>query len=143
MTSPTIITAGPGSANGTTDTARAAEVYTVAPGYHVSFLAGAPDAATPFDLIEVVVAHRGAPAAQRHSGTTWFHVLEGQLQIVEGDDDRHHPSIVLSPGETHAVPPGVPHAACRAGEHAVRFLISGRPGTIASYVAQIDCATRS
>jgi hypothetical protein len=56
MTSPTIITAGPGSTSGTTDTARAAEVYTVAPGYHVSFLAGAPDPATPFDLIEVVAA---------------------------------------------------------------------------------------
>ena len=143
MTPLTIITAAPGSTGGTTGTARAAEVYTVAPGYHVSFLAGAPDVATPFDLIEVVAAHHGAPAAQRHPGTTWFHVLEGQLQIMEGDGDGHRPSIMLSPGETHAVPPGVPHAACRAGEHAVRFLIGGPPGTIASYVAQIDCATRS
>lgn len=143
MTSPTIITAEPGSTNGTTDTARAADVYTVAPGYHVSFLAGAPGAATPFDLIEVVATHRGGPVPQRHSGTTWFHVLEGQLQIMEGDGDGQDDSIMLSPGETHAVPPGVPHAARSAGEYAVRFLIGGQPGTIASYVAQIDCATRS
>lgn len=135
-----MITAGSGSTNGTIDTARAADVYTVAPGYHISFLVGGLDAPTPFDLIEVVAAQRGGPAAQRHSGTTWFHVLEGQLQIMEGDEDGHHPSIMLSPGETHVVPPGVPHAPWSAGEHAVRFLIGGQPGTIASYVAQIDGA---
>lgn len=62
----------------------------------------------PFDLIEVLTAHRGEPAARRHPGTTWFHVLEGQLKIMEGGRDGLHPSIVLSPGETHAVAPGVP-----------------------------------
>jgi mannose-6-phosphate isomerase-like protein (cupin superfamily) len=142
MTPPTIITAGTCSTNRAVDPARAAEVYTIAPGYHVSFLAGVPDAPMPFDLIEVIAAHRSGPPAQRHSGTTWFHVLEGQLQIIEGDDDRHRSSIVLSPGETHAVPPGVPHTACKAGEPAVRFLIGGRLGTIASDVAKVDCATR-
>jgi mannose-6-phosphate isomerase-like protein (cupin superfamily) len=119
-------------------TARAAEVYTVAPGYHVSFLAGASDALAPFDLIEVVAAHRGGPAAQRHAGTTWFHVLEGNLQIFEARADRLHPSIQLSSGQTHAVPAGVTHAAHNAGEGAVRFLIGGQPGTIASYLAQFD-----
>jgi len=62
-----------------TITPRAAEVYTVAPGYHVSFLAGAEEGLAPFDLIEVVMAHAVAAAAQRHAGTTWFHVLEGHL----------------------------------------------------------------
>jgi hypothetical protein len=50
--------------------ARAAEVYTVAPGYHVSFLADAADGAAPFELIEVVAAHCRGPAAQRHAGAT-------------------------------------------------------------------------
>jgi len=117
---------------------RAAEVYTVAPGYHVSFLAGAADAVAPFDLIEVVAAHRGGPAAQRHAGTTWFHVLEGHLQVFEAQADRLRPSVRLSPGQTHSVPAGVAHAAHNAGEGAVRFLIGGQPGTIASYLAQLD-----
>jgi hypothetical protein len=113
-------------------------VYTVAPGYHLSFLAGASDALAPFDLIEIVAAHRGGPAAQRHAGTTWFHVLEGNLQIFEARADRLHPSTRLSSGQTHAVPAGVAHAAHNAGEGAVRLLIGGQPGTIASYLAQFD-----
>jgi quercetin dioxygenase-like cupin family protein len=117
----------------------AADVYTLAPGYHVSFLAGgAPDTGTPFDLIEVVAARRGGPAAQRHGGTTCFHVLEGHLEIVEMQADRRLPSIRLSPGATHAVPADVAHIVGNAGEGAVRFLIGGRPGTIASYLAQLD-----
>ena len=110
----------------------------MAPGYHVSFLAGASDALAPFDLIEVVAAHGGAPAPQRHAGTTWFHVLEGNLQIFVARGDRLDPSIGLSPGQTHAVPAGVAHAARNAGQGAVRFLIGGQPGTIASYLAQLD-----
>ncbi|HUA45745.1 MAG TPA: cupin domain-containing protein [Solirubrobacteraceae bacterium] len=139
MTSPSIITRLSDPATAVTDTACAADVYTVAPGYHVSFLAGAAaDAGTPFDLIAVVAAHRGGPAAQRHDGTTWFHVLEGHLEIVELQDDRLRPSIRLSPGQTHTVAAGVPHIARNAGEGAVRFLIGGRPGTIASYLDQFD-----
>jgi len=118
--------------------ARAAAVYTVAPGYHVSFLAGAADGVAPFDLIEVVAAQRCGPAAQRHAGATWFHVLEGHLQIFETQADRLRPSVRLSAGETHAVPAGVAHAAHNVGEGAVRFLIGGEPGTIASYLAQFD-----
>jgi quercetin dioxygenase-like cupin family protein len=86
----------------------------------------------------VVAAHRGWPAAQRHAGTTWFHVLEGQLQILEARDDRLQPSVRLSAGETHAVPAGVVHAAHNVGEGAVRFLIGGQPGTIGSYLAQFE-----
>ena len=81
MTPPTPITPVP--APDTTKT-RAPDVYTVAPGYHVSFLAGAADPPAPFDLIEVVATHRGGPPPQRHAGTTWFHVLEGHLQIFGG-----------------------------------------------------------
>lgn len=121
-----------------TGEARASEVYTVAPGYHVSFLAGASDALAPFDLIEVVAAHRGGPAAQRHGGAIWFHVLAGHLQIFEAHADRLYPSVRLSPGQTHAVPAGVAHAAHNAGEGAVRFLIGGQSGTIAGYLAQFD-----
>jgi quercetin dioxygenase-like cupin family protein len=117
---------------------RAADVYTVARGYHVSFLAGAAYDAAPFDLIEVVAAQHGGPAAQRHAGTTWFHVLEGHLQILEAQTDRLLPSVRLSAGQTHAVPAGVAHAAHNHGEGAVRFLIGGEPGTIASYLAQFD-----
>jgi hypothetical protein len=138
MTSPTIIAATPTTGSPASDGARAADVYTVAPGYHVSFLAGAADAETPFDLIEVVAAHGGAPAPQRHADTTWFHVLDGHLQIFEAQADRLHPSIRLSPGQTHAVPGAVAHAAHNAGEGAVRFLIGGQSGTIASYLAQFD-----
>jgi quercetin dioxygenase-like cupin family protein len=110
----------------------------VAAGYHVSFLAGAQDSPTPFDLIEVVATRREGPPAQRHPGTAWFHVLEGHLQIFEARADRLHPSIRLSPGETHAVPAGVAHAAHNAGAGPVRFLIGGQPGTIASWLAQFD-----
>jgi len=117
---------------------RAADVYTLAPGYHVSFLAGAAEDAAPFDLIEVVAGHRGGPAAQRHAGTTWFHVLEGQLQILEAPGDRLLPSVRLSAGQTHAVPGGVAHTAHGAGEGDVRFLIGGQPGTIRSYLARFD-----
>jgi len=132
MTSPTTITPVPEA-----PPSGATEVYTVAPGYHVSFLAGAADPAAPFDLIEVVATHPGGPAAQRHGGTTWFHVLEGHLQILEGHD-RLQPSIRLAPGQTHAVPAGVAHTAHNAGDDPVRFLIGGRPGTISSYLAQFD-----
>jgi uncharacterized cupin superfamily protein len=121
----------------------AADVYTVAPGYHVSFLAGATDTPTPFDLIEVVAAHPGGPAAQRHPGTTWFHVLEGRLQVFEAQADRLYPSIRLGPGQTHAIPAGTAHAAHNAGHDAVRFLIGGQPGTIASYLAQFERCARS
>ena len=138
MTSPINITRVSSTKRPASGTARTAEVYTAAPGYHVSFLAGASDTLAPFELIEIVAAHRGGPAAQRHAGTTWFHVLEGNLQIFEARADRLHPSIKLSPGQTHAVPAGVPHAAHNAGEGAVRFLIGGQPGTIASYLAQFD-----
>ena len=138
MTSPINITPVSSSKRPASATARAAEVYTVAPGYHVSFLAGASDAVAPFDLIEVVAAHRGGPAAQRHAGATWFHVLEGNLQIFQARVDRLHPSIQLSPGQTHAVPAGFAHGAHNAGEGAVRVLIGGQPGTIASYLAQLD-----
>jgi quercetin dioxygenase-like cupin family protein len=137
VSSPITATSVTSTTSSPSGTARAAEVYTVAPGYHVSFLTGA-DAFAPFDLIEVVAAHRGGPAAQRHAGTTWFHVLEGNLQIFEARADRLHPSIRLSSGQTHAVPAGVAHAAHNAGEGAVRFLIGGQPGTIASYLAQFD-----
>ena len=137
MSSPITATSVTSTTSPSSGTARAAEVYTVAPGYHVSFLASA-DALAPFDLIEVVAVHRGGPAAQRHAGTTWFHVLEGHLHIVETDRDQPHPCTRLSPGQTHAVPAGVAHAACNAGEGAVRFLIGGEPGTIASYLAQFD-----
>jgi quercetin dioxygenase-like cupin family protein len=141
MTSATTLAAAPTTSSPVSAVARAADVYTVAPGYHVSFLAGPADAETPFDLIEVVAARGGAPAPQRHAGTTWFHVLEGNLQIFEARGDRLDPSIELSPGQTHAVPAGVAHAAHNAPEGAVRFLIGGQPGTIASYVAQLDdCA---
>ena len=37
-----------------------------------------------------------------------------------------HPCTRLSPGQTHAVPAGVAHAAYNAGDGAVRFLIGGR-----------------
>jgi len=117
---------------------RAAPVYTVAPGYHVSFLAGAGGGVASFDLIEVVAAQCHGPAAQRHAGAIWFHVLEGRLQIFETQADRLRPSVRLSAGETHAVPAGVAHAAHNVGEGAVRFLIGGEPGTIASYLAQFD-----
>jgi uncharacterized cupin superfamily protein len=133
MTPPTIITPVPEA-----PPSGAADVYTVAPGYHVSFLPGAADTGTPFDLIEVVAARPGGPAAQRHAGTTWFHVLDGHLQILEGQAERLHPSIQLSAGQTHAVPAGVAHAAHNAGADAVRFLIGGQPGTIASYLAQFE-----
>jgi mannose-6-phosphate isomerase-like protein (cupin superfamily) len=138
VTSPTTITPVSTTNGPAFGTARAAEVYTVAPGYHVSFLTGASDAVAPFDLIEIVAAHRGGPAAQRHAGTTWFHVLEGNLQISEARANRLDPSIQLSSGQTHAVPAGVAHAAQSAGAGAVRFLIGGQPGTIASYLAQFD-----
>jgi hypothetical protein len=62
MNSTIKFTAGSASTRAAVGTARAAEVYTVAPGYHVSFLAGAADVAMQFDLIEVVTAHRGGPA---------------------------------------------------------------------------------
>ena len=65
-------------------------------------------------------------------------MLEGHLHIVEADRDQPHRCTRLSPGQTHAVPAGVAHAACNAGEGAVRFLIGGEPGTIASYLAQFD-----
>ena len=117
---------------------RPAEVYTVAPGYHVSFLAGAADGVAPFDLIEVVMAHAVAAAPQRHAGTTWFHVLEGHLQITEGAGDGLRPSIALAPGQTYAIPAGVAHVASNPGPDAVRFLIGGQPGTIAGYVAQVE-----
>ena len=119
MTPPTPITPVP--ALDTTKT-RAPEVYTLAPGYHVSFLAGAADPPAPFDLVEVVATHRGGPAAQRHAATTWFHVLEGQLQIFEARADQLRPSVRISPGETHAVPTGVAHAAHNAGEGPVRLI---------------------
>lgn len=138
MTPPINIAAGSSVNLPAPASAGAAEVYTVAPGYHVSFLAGASAAAAPFDLIEVVAAHHSGPAAQRHPGVTWFHVLERHLQILEAQADRPHQSIRLSPGQTHAVPAGVAHAAHNAGEGAVRFLIGGEPGTIASYLAQFD-----
>jgi len=115
----------------------ATEVFSLAPGYHVSFLASPAGAAAPFDLIEVVATHPGGPAAQRHEGTTWFHVLEGHLKILE-DRHRLHPSIRLAPGQTHAVPAGVAHTAHNAGDDPVRFLIGGQPGTISSYLAQFD-----
>ena len=117
---------------------RAADVYTVAPGYHVSFLAGAAEDTAPFDLIEVVAAHHGGPGAQRHAGTTWFHVLEGHLQILEAEDGRLVPSVRLSAGQTHAVPAGVAHTAHNASEDDVRFLIGGQPGTIGSYLDQFN-----
>jgi quercetin dioxygenase-like cupin family protein len=139
MISPSTITRPSNPTTAGTDKVCAADVYTLAPGYHVSFLAGgAPDTGTPFDLIEVVAAGRGGPAAQRHGGTTWFHVLEGHLEIVEMQADRRLPSIRLSPGETRAVPAGVAHIVGNADEGAVRFLMGGRPGTIASYLAQLD-----
>ena len=135
MTHPTTVPRVPDA--GTAE-ARGADVYTVAPGYHVSFLAGATDRDAPFDLIEVVAAHRGGPAVQQHAGTTWFHVLEGQLQILEGQGNRLHRSIRLSPGQTHSVAGSVAHAAHNTGDDPVRFLIGGQPGTIASYLSQFD-----
>ncbi len=138
MTSPINITPVSNANRPASGRVRAAEVYHVAPGYHVSFLAGASDPLAPFDLIEIVAAHRGGPAAQRHAGTTWFHVLEGNFQIFEARADRLYPSTKLSSGQTHAVRAGVPHAAHNAGEGPVRFLMGGQPGTIASYLAQFD-----
>jgi quercetin dioxygenase-like cupin family protein len=137
MTTPTTITPIP-AANPASGLASATDVYTIAPGYHVSFLAEGATTATPFDLIEVVATHRGGPAAQRHAGTIWFHVLEGHLQIFEAQAERLHPSVRLAAGQTHAVPAGMAHAAHNAGEGAVRFLIGGQPGTIAGYLAQFD-----
>jgi quercetin dioxygenase-like cupin family protein len=136
MAPPTTIT--PIHSSDASEACAAAAVYTVAPGYHVSFLAGAGDGVAPFDLIEVVAAQRRGPAAQRHAGVTWFHVLEGHLQIFETQADRLRPSVRLSAGETHAVPAAVAHAAYNVGGDAVRFLIGGQPGTIASYLAQFD-----
>jgi hypothetical protein len=57
MTSPTKLTVGSAYAHTAAGNVRAADVYTVGPGSHVSFPAGAAHAATPFDLIEVVAAH--------------------------------------------------------------------------------------
>lgn len=135
MTPPTPITPVP-----TRDMSEpcAPDVYTMAPGYHVSFLAGAAGPPAPFDLIEVVAVHRGGPAAQRHAGTTWFHVLEGDLQILEAQGHRLQASVRLSAGQTHGVPGGRAHAAHNAGERPVRFLIGGQPGTITSYLGQFD-----
>ena len=129
MTPPITIHAG---------TPQAADVYTVAPGYHVSFLAGAGDSAAPFDLIEVVLARHRGTAEHRHSGTTWIHVLEGHLQIASGDGDVPRAPTDLAPGERYAIPSGLAYAAANPGRHAVRFLIGGQPGTIASYLAQMD-----
>ena len=137
MTSPPIIVPVAGTAEASA-TASTAEVYTVGPGYHVSFLAGTTGAVAPFDLIEVVAAHRGGPEAQCHAGTIWFHVLEGRLRVLELAGGRLQPSITLSSGQTYAVPAGVTHAAHNPGDDAVRFLIGGAPGTIGSYLAQLD-----
>lgn len=79
-----------------------------------------------FDLVEVVAAHRGGPAAQWHSGRTWFHVHDGQLQMIEGDGDELCRSIMLSRARRMRFRP-----ACRMLP-AVRFLIGGQPGMIAS-----------
>jgi hypothetical protein len=138
MTSPTT-TPIPNATRTAAAAAHSPAVYTVAPGYHVSFLARAREEA-PFDLIEVVAARDCGQAPHRLAGATWFHVLEGQLQIVEADGDRLGPAITLSPGQTHVIAADVAHTVHNGGEHAVRFLIGGKPGTIASYLAQLGDA---
>jgi len=114
------------------------QMYLAAPGHYVSFLAGRPEAATSFDLIEVVVTDRGGPPARRQPGAMRYHVLEGRLRIITENGDWLEPSATLSPGQTYAVAGGVAHAAHNPGPGPVRLLVGGRPGTVAGYLAQLD-----
>jgi mannose-6-phosphate isomerase-like protein (cupin superfamily) len=116
------------------------QVYVVGPGHYVSFLAGGSAAATSFDLIEVVVIHRGGPPARRHPRTIRYHVLEGRLRIITESGDWLERSATPSSGQTYSVPGGVAHAVHNPGPGPVRFLIGGQPGTVASYLAQFDHA---
>ncbi|HTX11661.1 MAG TPA: cupin domain-containing protein [Solirubrobacteraceae bacterium] len=113
-------------------------VYVAAPGHYVSCLAGGCGAATSFDLIEVVVTHRGCPPARRYPCAMRYHVLEGQLRIITEDRDWLEPSATASCGQTYAVPRGVAHAVHNPGPGPVRFLIGSQPGMVDSYLAQFD-----
>jgi len=116
-------------------------VYAVAPGHYVSSLVGGSDAATSFDLMEVVVTYRGGPPARRHPRTMRYHVLEGRLQIITENGDWLERSATPSAGETYAVSMGVAHAVHNPGPGPVRFLLGGQPGTFDSYLAQFDDAS--
>lgn len=110
-------------------------VYAMAGGNHVTILIDAADTGGAFDLVEVFAMPGGGPPPHRHEFVEWFHVVEGAIQFLGGEDGLQ-PTELVQAGGTYMVPSWAPHATHNDTAAPARFIVAGQPGVMSKYFAQ-------
>ena len=111
-------------------------IYAVAGGNHVKIVVDAAQTGGGFDVIEVTAQPGGGPPPHRHAFAEWFHVLEGELQMVIPGSGTLEDGDVVRAGQTCYVPPWAPHATHNTTASIVRFVVAAAPGGMTAYFAE-------
>ena len=99
----------------------------------VRILASYEDGTDGLSLIESVAAEGDSPPLHVHSTEDeLFHVLEGELRVRVGEDERR-----LGAGETALAPKGVPHSY-RVESPQARWLVSTARGDFERFVRELS-----
>ncbi|MFI5829376.1 cupin domain-containing protein [Streptomyces sp. NPDC051578] len=101
--------------------ATTAESVSDGPGSTIVLLTDTPELTCNTAVFEVGAA--GAPVHFHTGATEFFHVTEGQLDVLVGDEIH-----TLGKGDFLSVPPGVKHAFAPAAGHTAEVFVGFTPG---------------
>lgn len=79
----------------------------------------------------------GPPAHSHPNSDEAFYVLEGQLRVLAGDEER-----IFGPGGFVLIPGGAPHTFATAGDRLARFLVIHAPGGFEQFFTAVASAER-
>lgn len=111
-------------------------IYVVAGGNHVRIIVDAAETDGAYDIVEVVAQPGGGPPTHQHAFAEWFHVLEGELDLLGERDGEIVLVKRLRAGDSAYVAPWEWHGTVNAGQVETRFTARGRPGVMSTYFAQ-------
>lgn len=101
--------------------AATAETITDGPGSLITLLTDTPELTCNTATFEVGAA--GAPVHFHTKATEFFHVTEGRLDVLVGEEIH-----TLAKGDFLAVPPGVKHAFAPAADSTAEVFVGFTPG---------------
>ncbi|MGW7102697.1 cupin domain-containing protein [Streptomyces sp. NPDC054838] len=101
--------------------ATTAESVTDGPGSTITLLTDTPELTCNTAVFEVGAG--GAPVHFHTKATEFFHVTDGRLDVLVGDEVH-----TLAKGDFLSVPPGVKHAFAPAAGHTAEVFVGFTPG---------------
>ncbi|MEU6895011.1 cupin domain-containing protein [Streptomyces sp. NPDC046557] len=101
--------------------ATGAESITDGPGSTITLLTDTPELTCNTATFELGAA--GAPVHFHTKATEFFHVIDGRLDVLVGDEVH-----TLAKGDFLSVPPGVKHAFAPAAGHTAEVFVGFTPG---------------